>query len=162
MLRALADLIPLEVGQDGQHLENHPARCGGGVDLLGHAHQVGPLGVQPLGDFQHVAGVACQSADAVRHQRHALGGGLQRILQTVTLDHAAAADASILKQRHQLAVVQVAPGFDLGFLRFKAHAFFSLPGGAHSDVADNLLHDLPLGKYVRIVWRNYIRHKGKS
>ncbi|HAX23980.1 MAG TPA: hypothetical protein DCX80_02960 [Chloroflexi bacterium] len=116
-LRALADLIPLEVGQDGQHLENHPARCGGGVDLLGHAHQVGPLGVQPLGDFQHVAGAARQSADAVRHQRHALGGGLQRRVQALAPVHAGPADPGILEHGHQLGVVEAAPGFDLGPLR---------------------------------------------
>jgi hypothetical protein len=136
MLRALADLIPLEVGQDGQHLENHPARCRGGVDPLGHAHQVGPLGVQPLGDFQHVAGAARQSADAVRHQRHALGGGLQRRVQALAPVHAGPADPGILEHGHQLGVVEAAPGFDLGPLRRQAHALVGLPLSAHPDVAD--------------------------
>ena len=69
---------------------------------------------------------------------------------------AAAADASILEQRYQLAVVQVAPSFDLGFLRFKVYAFFNLLGSAQSDVADSLLPDLPLGKCICFVWRDCI------
>ena len=65
---SFADLVPFELCEDGQHLEDHLAGRRRRVDLFGQAHQAGPGLRQALADVDCVLRRSSQLAERIDDQ----------------------------------------------------------------------------------------------